>query len=143
MSVESVMPSNHLSLCHHLDLPPSIFPRIRVFSKESVLPIRWQNYWDFSFSISPFNEHSGLISFKIDWTPCYPRDSRVFSNTTVQKYPFFSTQLSLWSNSYTPRVQFKCSVMSNSQQPHGLQHARLPRPSPTPRTCSKSCPSNQ
>ena len=66
MSVESVMPSNHLSLCHHLDLPPSIFPRIRVFSKESVLYIRWPKYWSFSFNISPSNEYSGMISFRIN-----------------------------------------------------------------------------
>ena len=66
MSIESVMPSNHLSLCHHLDLPPSIFPGIRVFSKESVLYIRWPKYWSFSFNISPSNEYSGLISFRIN-----------------------------------------------------------------------------
>ena len=66
MLPESVMPSNHLILCHPL-LPPSIFPRIRVFSNESVLPIRWPKYWRFSFSISPSNEYSGLISFTIDW----------------------------------------------------------------------------
>ena len=67
MSIESVMPSNHLILCHPLLLPPSIFPSIRVFSNESVLHIRWPNYWSFSFSISPSNEYSGLISFRIDW----------------------------------------------------------------------------
>ena len=67
MSIESVMPSNHLILCHPLLLQPSIFPTIGVFSKESVLCIRWPKYWCFSFSISPFNEHSGLISFRIDW----------------------------------------------------------------------------
>ena len=66
MSIESVMPSNHLILCHPL-LPPSIFPSIRVFSKETPLRIRWQKYWSFSFNISPSNEYSGLISFKIDW----------------------------------------------------------------------------
>ena len=65
MSIKSVMPSNHLILCHPLLLPPSIFPSIRVFSNESVLHIRWPKYW--SFSISPSNEHSGLISFIIDW----------------------------------------------------------------------------
>ena len=65
MSIELVMPSNHLILCHPLLLSPSIFPSIRVFSKESVLHIRWPNYW--SFSISPSNEYSGLISFRIDW----------------------------------------------------------------------------
>ena len=66
MSIESVMPSNHLILCHPL-LPPSIFPSIRVFSSQSVLHIRWPKYWSFSFSISPSNEYSGLISFRIDW----------------------------------------------------------------------------
>ena len=66
MSIESVMPSNHLILCHPL-LSPSIFPSIRVFSKESALRIRWPNYWSFSFSISPSNEYSGLISFRMNW----------------------------------------------------------------------------
>ena len=66
MSIESVMLSNHLLLCRPLLLPPSIFPSIRVFSNESVLPIRWPKYWSFSFSISPSNEYSGLISFRMD-----------------------------------------------------------------------------
>ena len=67
MSIELVMPSNHLILCHPLLLLPSIFPSIRVFFNESVLPIRWPKYWSFIFSISPSNEYSGLISFRIDW----------------------------------------------------------------------------
>ena len=67
MSIYLVMPSNHLILCHPLLLPPSIFPSIRVFSSESVLHIRWPKYWSFSFIISPSNEYSGLISFRIDW----------------------------------------------------------------------------
>ena len=67
ISIESVMPSNHLILCRPLLLLPSIFPSIRVFSNESVLCIRWPKYWSFSFSIIPFNEHSGLISFRMDW----------------------------------------------------------------------------
>ena len=67
MSIESVMPSNHLILCCPLLLLPSIFPSIRVFSSESVLRIRWPKFWSFSFSISPSNEYSGLISFRIDW----------------------------------------------------------------------------
>ena len=67
MPVESVMPSNYLILCCPLLLPPSIFPSIRVFSNESVLCIRWPKYWSFSFNISPSNEHSGLISFRMDW----------------------------------------------------------------------------
>ena len=67
MSIESVMPSNHLILCHHLLLPPSISDSIRVFSNDSVLRIRWPEYWSFTFSISPSNEYSGLISFRMDW----------------------------------------------------------------------------
>ena len=67
MSIESVIPFNHLILCHPFLLPPSIFPRIRVFSEESVLHIRWPKYWNFSFSITPSNEYSGPISFRMDW----------------------------------------------------------------------------
>ena len=67
MSLESVMPSNQLILCHPLHLPPSIFPSIRVFLNESVLCIRWPKHWSFSFSISPSKEYSGLISFRMDW----------------------------------------------------------------------------
>ena len=67
MSIELVMPSNHLIFCHPLFLPPSIFSSTRVFSNESVLLIRWPKYWSFSFSISPSNEYSGLISFRMDW----------------------------------------------------------------------------
>ena len=67
MSIESVMPSNHLILCHPILLPPSIFPSIRVFSNKSALRIMWPKYWSFSFNISPSNEHPGLISFGMDW----------------------------------------------------------------------------
>ena len=67
MSIEPVKPSNHLILCHPLLILPSIFPSIRVFSDESALHIRWPKYWSFSFNISPSNEHSGLISFRMDW----------------------------------------------------------------------------
>ena len=67
MSIKSVMPSNHLILCRPLLLPPSIFPRIRIFSNDSVLHIRWPKYWSFSFRISPSNKYSGLISFRMDW----------------------------------------------------------------------------
>ena len=67
MSIQSMMPSSHLILCHPFLLPPSVFPSIRVFSSESVLHIRWPEYWSFSFSISPSNEYSGLFSFRIDW----------------------------------------------------------------------------
>ena len=97
MSIESVMPSNHLILCCPLLPLPSIFPSIRVFSNESVLPIRWPKYWNFSFSIRSSNEYSGLIYFGMDWLDLLAVQglSRVFSNTTVQKHQFFSTQLYL------------------------------------------------
>ena len=97
MSIELVMPSNHLILCHPLLLLPSIYPSIRVFSNESALRMRWPKYWSFSFSISPSNEYSGLISFRIDWFVSLQskRLLRVLSNTTVQKHWFFGTQLSL------------------------------------------------
>ena len=82
MSIELVMPANHLILCHPLLLLPSIFPSIRVFSKESALRIRWPKCWSFSFNISPSNEYSGLISFRMDWLDlCSPRDSRESSPT--------------------------------------------------------------
>ena len=96
------MPSNYLILCHPLLLLPSIFPSSRVFSNESALCIKWPNYWSFSFSISPSNEYSGLISFRIDWwiSLLFKGLSRVFSSTTVWKHQFFSTQPSLWSSSH-------------------------------------------
>ena len=104
MPIESMMPSNHLILCHILSFLPSIFPSIRIFSNKSALSIRWPKYWSFSFSISPSNEYLGLISFRIDWLdlPALQGTLRVFSNTTVQKHQFFSTQLSLQSNSHVP-----------------------------------------
>ena len=97
MSIESVMPSNHLILCRPLFLPPSIFPIIRVFSDQSVLCIRWPKYWSFSFSISPSNEYSGLIPLGwTGWISLLSKGlSRIFSNITVQKHQFFGTQLSL------------------------------------------------
>ena len=81
MSIKSVMPSNHLILCCPLLLLPSIFPSIMVFSHEKVLRLRWPKYWSFSFRISPSNEYSGLISFRMDWLDllCSPRDSQEFS----------------------------------------------------------------
>ena len=91
MSIESVMPSDHLILCRPL-LLPSIFPSIRGFSNESVLRIRWPKYWSFSFSISPSNEYSGLIAFGLTGLILQFKGlSRVFSNTTIQNYQFFST----------------------------------------------------
>ena len=103
MSIESVMPSNHLILCCPLPLLPSIFPSIRVFSYESAHHIRWPKYWSFSFSISlPVNIQdwfplglTGLISLQCKGL------SKVFSNTTAQKHQFFGAQPSLWSNSHS------------------------------------------
>ena len=101
MSIESVMPSNHLILCCPLFLLPLIFPSIRVFSNESTLHMMWPKYWSFSFSISPSNAHPGLISFRMPgWISLQLKGlSRVFSNTTVQKHQFIGIQPSLWSNS--------------------------------------------
>ena len=102
MPIESIMPSNHLILCHPLLLLPSIFPSIRVFSNESTLCIRWPKYWSFSFNISPSKEHSVLISFRMDgWISLqFKLLSRVFSNTTVQKHQFFSFVYSQLSHPY-------------------------------------------
>ena len=94
MSIKLVMPSSHLILCCPLLLLPPIPPSIRVFSNESTLRMKWPKYWSFSLSISPSNEHPGLISLQSKGL------SRVFSNTTVQKHQFFGAQLSSWSNSH-------------------------------------------
>ena len=100
-SIESMMPSSHLILCHPLLLPP-IPPSIRVFSNDSTLRMRWPKYWSFSFSIIPSKEHPGLISFRMDqWISLQSKGlSRVFSNTTVQKHQFFGAQPSSQSNSH-------------------------------------------
>ena len=84
MSIELVMPSNHLTLSHPLLLLPSIVPSVRVFSSESVLHIRWPRYWSFSFSISPFNDCSGLISFRIDWLDLLAVQGNLKSSPTPQ-----------------------------------------------------------
>ena len=96
MSIESVMPSNHLILCHPLLLLPSMFPSIRVFSNESSLCIRWLKYWNFNFS--PSNEYSGLISCRIDWFDLFGIQGPLKS--LVWKHQFFNAQPSLWSNSH-------------------------------------------
>ena len=112
MSIMSVMPSNHLTLCYPLLLLPSIFPSFRVFSNESVLCIKWPKYWSFSFNVSPSNEYSGLISSRM----------LLIQFSSVQ---FISV------------TQF-CLTL----RPHELQHARPPCPSPTPRVHSDSRPSS-
>ena len=93
MSIESVMTSNHLILCHPLLLPPSVFPSIRVFSNESVVCIRWPKYWSFSFSISPSNEYSGLISWWASFVSTFPFTSLCY---------FFSSDLTWYSLIYIP-----------------------------------------
>ena len=98
----SVMPSNHLILCHLLLLLPSVFPSIRVFSNESALHIRWPKYWSFSFNISPTNEHSGLISFRMDWLDLFAFQGTLESllqyhsskASILQRSAFFTIQLS-------------------------------------------------
>ena len=124
-SIELVMPSNHLILCHHLLLQPSIFPSIRVFSSESVLRIKWPNYWSFSFSISPSNEYSGLISFRMDWLDLLAAQGTL--NSLIQHRSskalilccsaFFIDQLSLpymttWKTIALTRRTFVGKVMS-------------------------------
>ena len=102
MSIESVMPSNHLILCHPLLLLPSIFPSIRVFANEPALRIRWPKYWSFSFNISPSNEHPGLISFRMDWLDllAVPRNSQESSPTSQ----FKSIDSSALSFLYSPTL---------------------------------------
>ena len=96
MSVESVMPSNHLIVCRPLLLLPSIFPSIRVFVSESVLRIRWSKHWNFSFSISPSNEYLGLISFRMDWFDLLAVQGTLkILQHHIQKHQFFGAQLSL------------------------------------------------
>ena len=102
MSIEEVMPSNHLIFCRPLLLPLSIFPSIRIFSNESVLYIRWPKYCSLTFSICPSNEYSGLIFFRMDWLDLLAVQGTLKSlfQTTVQKHQFFTIKLSLWSNSH-------------------------------------------
>ena len=100
MSIEWVMPSNHLLLCHSLLLLPSVFPSIRVFFNDSALHLRWPKYWSFSISISPSSEYSGLISFRIDWFDLLAVQGTPDLNTTVQKHQFFCAQPSSQSNSH-------------------------------------------
>ena len=101
-STELVMPSNHLIPCCPLFPLPSVFPSIGVFSNELALGIKWPNYWSFSFSISPSNEFSGLISFMIDWSDHLAVQGTLKNllNTTVKEHQFFGTHASLWSSSH-------------------------------------------
>ena len=101
VSIEFVMPSSHLILCHPLLLLPSIFPSIRVFSNESALHIRWPKYWSFSFNISPSNEHQGLTPLGWTGSPCSPRDSQESSPTPQFKSINYLTLSSLYSPTLT------------------------------------------
>ena len=115
-SIQSVMPSYHLILCYPLILPPSIFPSIRVFSKESVLFICWPKYWSFSFIISPYNKYSGLISFRIDWF-----DLLAFQGTLKSLLQHCSAySLSLFS------VCSRSKMATNFLKPHPLRIEIIP-----------------
>ena len=110
MSITSVMPSNHLILCRPLLLLPSIFPSIRVFSNESILHIRWLKYWSFSFSISLFNEYSGLISFRIDWF-----DLLAVQGTLKSLLQHHSSKASILQHSAFFMVQLSHSYMTTGK----------------------------
>ena len=107
------MPSNHLILCPPLLFPPSIFPSIRVFSKESVLHIRWSKYWSFSFSISPSNEYSGLISFRMDWL-----DLLAVQETLKSLLQHYSSKASILQSSVFFMVQLSCPYMTTGKTIH-------------------------
>ena len=166
-SIESVMPSNHLILCHSFLLLPSILPGIRVFSNESALCIRWARYWSFS---SPCNEYSGFISFRMDWLNLLAVQGilksllqyhsskasilRCSAFLIVQlPHPYLTTGKTTWTfpgkvmsllfNMSFRSDQISRSVVSNSLRPHESQHARPPCPSPTPGVHWDSCPSSQ
>ena len=151
MSIESLMPSNYLILCCPLLLLPSIFPSIRVFSNESTLRTRWPKYWSFSFSISPSNEYSELIYFRMDWLDLLGVQGTLKSllqhhnskGLILWRSTFFMAQLSHPYMSTGKTIQFSCSVVSNSLRLHEPPHARPPHPSPTPRVHPNPCPLSQ
>ena len=129
MSIESVIPSNFLILCHPLLLLPSIFPRIRVFSNESALRIRWPKYWSFSFSISPSNKYSGLISFRVNWLELLAVQRTLKSlfqhhnskASILRCSAFFIVQL-LHPYIPTGKIQIRalCTIAPNWKQPRSL-----------------------
>ena len=109
MPIQSVMPSNHLILCHPLLLLPSIFPSIRVFSKESAFCIRWPKYWSFSFNISPSNEYSGLISFRMDWLDLFAVQG------TLKSLHHHTSKASILQCSTFFIVQLSCPYMTTGK----------------------------
>ena len=149
MSIKSVMSSNNFILSCPLLLLPSIFPSTRVFSKESVLYLRWPKYWSFNLNISPSDEYSGLISFRMDWldilavqeTLKHLLQHHSSKGSILWCSAFFIFQLShqyMTTRKTISSVQFSHSDVSNSLRPHESQHARPPCPSPTPRVHSDS-----
>ena len=151
MSIESVMPSNHLILCYPLLLLPSISPSIRVFSNESALHIRWPKYWSFTFNISPFNENPGLIAFRIHWLDLLALRGTLKSllqhhgskASILWRSAFFIVQFShpyMTTGKTIRSDQIKHSVVSDSLRPHESQHARPPCPTPTAGLHSDSHP---
>ena len=114
MSIELVMPSNHLILCHPLLLPPSVFPSIRVFANKSALRIRWPKYWSFSFNISPSNEHSRLISFRMDWL-----DLLAVQGTLKSLLQHYSSKASILQHSSFFIVQLSHPYMTTGKK-HSL-----------------------
>ena len=138
MSIELVMPSNHLIHCRTLLLPPSVFPNIMVFSNKSVLHIRWPKYWSFHFSISPSNEYSGWISFRMDWL-----DLLAVQGTLKSLFQYHSLKASILQCSaffVFSSVQFSSVTQScPTLRPHESQYARSPCLSSTPGVHSNSC----
>ena len=124
MSIESVMPSNHLILCHPFLLLPSISPSIRFFSNESVVRIRWPKYWNFSFSVSPSNEYSGLISFKIDWL-----DLLAFQGTLKSLLQHHSWKASILQCSAFFTVQLSHLSVHDYRKDHSFDYMDLCRQS--------------
>ena len=153
MSIESVMPSSHLILCHPFFLLPSIFPSIRVFSSELALCIKWPKYWSFSFSISPSNEYSGLVSFRMDWFDLLAVQGTLKSllQHHSSKHQFFSAQFSLWSSTWVSgcyflhlrneesEVRSVCDLLKGIHTVNSKARTRLQIPPPTRVSCSPSC----
>ena len=134
MSIESVMPSNHLILCGPLLLPPSIIPRIRVFSDESVIHIRWPKYWSFSFNISPSSEYSGLISFRMDWLDLLAVQGTLksllqhhSSKVSILWHPaFFIVQLSLpYMTTGKTKALTRWTFVGKVETEHCLKHKNM------------------
>ena len=151
MSIELMMPSKYLIICHPLLLLPSVFSRIRVFPGKLALCVKWPKYWSFDYSISPFNERSGLISFRIDRFNLLAVQGTLksllqhhSSKVSVLSFLYGPTLTSVhdyWKNHQFSLVAQLCPTLCD--QPYGLHHARLPCPSSTPRACPNSCALSQ